>query len=76
MRIVTKLVKTEFVIDRLYVDEDGLLVMENAEDEKMRVRAYMDSADIVSTIKSGLNVDVIKFIVGAPLAARRARKTT
>lgn len=73
MRVVTKLVKTDFVIDKLYVD-DGQLVMENAEDEKMRVRAYMDASDVVAAIKNGLSLDVIKFVAKAPLSARRAKK--
>ena len=74
MRVVTKLVKTDFFIDKLYVDEHGQLVMENSEDEKMRVRAYMDASDVIAAIKKGLSLDVIKFVAKALLTARRTRR--
>ena len=74
MRIVTKLVKTDFFIDKLYIDDDGQLVMENSEDEKMRVRAYLDASDVIAAFKNGLSLDVIKFIATAPLAARRKQR--
>ena len=74
MRVVTRLVKTEFFIDKLYVDEHGQLVMENSEDEKMRVRAYMDASDVIAAIKNGLSLDVIKFVARAPLTARRTKR--
>ena len=74
MRVVTKLVKTDFFIDKLYVDEHGQLVIENSSDEKMRVRAYMDASDVMAAIKGGLSLDVIKFVAKAPLAARRTKR--
>lgn len=67
MRVVTKLVKTDFFIDKIYVDEQGHLVMENSEDEKMRVRVYMDASDVVAAVKKGLSLDVIKFVAKATL---------
>lgn len=74
MRIVTKLVKTDFFIDKLYVDEHKQLVMENSEDDKMRVRAHIDAADVVAVIKKGLSLDVIRFVAKAPFEARRAKR--
>lgn len=74
MRVVTRLVRTEFFIDKLYVDEHGQLVMENSEDEKMRVRAYMDASDVIAAVKKGLRLDVIKFVAKAPLTARRKQR--
>ena len=71
MRIVTRLVKTDFFIDKLYVDEHGQLVVENSEDEKMRVRAYLDASDVAAAAKNGLRLDVIKFVAKALLPKRR-----
>ena len=76
MRVVTRLVKTDFFIDKLYVDEHGQLVMENSEDEKMRVRAYMDASDVVAAIKKGLSLDVIRFVAKALFTTRRAKNST
>ncbi len=75
MQVVTKLVKTEFVIDRLYVDDDGRLVMENGDDAKLRVRAYLDPSDVMAAIKNGFRLDVIKFMVKSPFKARRLRRS-
>ena len=74
MRVVTRLVRTEFFIDKLYVDDHGQLVMENSEDEKMRVRAYMDASDVIAAVKKGLRLDVIKFVAKAPFTARREQR--
>ena len=75
MRVVTKLVKTDFFIDKIYVDEHGQLVMENSQDEKMRVRAYLDASDVVAAFKKGLSLDVIKFVAKAPITARRTKRS-
>lgn len=65
MRIVTKLMKTEFRVARLTV-EDGLLLIRNSEEDSMPVKAYVDIDDVKSIVRAGFNSKVLLWLLRLP----------
>ena len=73
MRVVTKLVRTDFTVARIEVDGDHLVMM-NRSDDPMPVKAYVEAADIGAFIKAGFNKEVIVWLLKlVPDAVKRLR---
>ncbi|WP_426990374.1 hypothetical protein [Pseudarthrobacter sp. Y6] len=74
MKVVTKLAKMEFTIGTL-VRKDDFLIMESGDDtETMKFRAQITPEDVVATIKAGLNLQVLFYVLQLPILLRRRQR--
>ncbi len=72
MRVVTKLVKTEFTVHSIGVDGERLL-MTNSPQDPMPVKAYVEPEDVAAFLKAGLKPQIITYLLRVPLLLRRRR---
>lgn len=76
MKVVTKLAKMEFTIGTLDRKGDNLILESGGGPETMKVRAQITPEDIVATLKAGLNLRVLGYLVQLPIVLLRRRLAT
>lgn len=65
MRVVTKIMKSEFRVETLEVDQ-GRLLIRNSPEDPMPVKVYMDSEDAKRIVRAGLNGPVLRWTLRLP----------
>lgn len=75
MKVVTKLAKMEFTIGTIDRKGENLILESGGGAEAMKVRAQITPDDIVATIKAGLNLRVLGYLVQLPILLLRRRRS-
>lgn len=65
MRVVTKLMKSEFRLATLEVDRE-LLLVRNSPDDSMPVKVYLDAEDAKAFVRAGMNGPVLRWALRLP----------
>lgn len=65
MRVVTKLMKSEFRVETLAVDS-GRLLIRNSPEDPMPVKVYLDDGDAIRIVRAGINGPVLLWTLRIP----------
>lgn len=65
MRVITKLMRSEFRVATLEVDR-GMLLIRNSPEDPMPVKVYLDTADARRIVLAGLNGPVLWWTLRLP----------
>ncbi len=73
MKVVSKLVKMDFVIGTIE-RKDQYLIIHSHPDSTMPAKVRMDAVDIWSFARAMFNWSVIKYLLSLPVLYRRAKR--
>lgn len=73
MKVVSKLVKMDFVIGKIE-RKDQYLIIHSHPDSTMPAKVRMDAVDIWSFARAMLNWPVIMYLLSLPVLYRRAKR--
>ena len=73
MRVVSRLVKMDFKIGTMERKDDQLMITSHPS-QPMKTKVYMSAEDAVEMFKSGLNWQVISFVLSLPFLYAKSKK--
>lgn len=65
MRVVTKLMKSEFRVGTIEVD-GGRLLIRNSPEDPMPVKVYLEDEDAIRIVRAGINGPVLRWTLRLP----------
>lgn len=73
MRVVTRLARMEFAIGGLRPEGDDLVITSGGDNRAMKVKAYIEPADVIAFIRVAVRPAVLGYLFRLPLLLWRRR---
>jgi len=74
MKVITRLAKMEFSIGTLARKGDNLILENGGDATAMKFKAQITPEDVLATIKAGLRLHVVLYVLQLPFLLRRRRR--
>ena len=76
MRVVTKLVRMEFVVGQMTPNGDNLVISSGGDETAMKVKAYIEPEDVTAFLRAALHPAVIGYFLRVPVLLWRRRRSS